>query len=83
MIKFFRHLWKEYKKVQKIEKIRKEFDDFNRLSRIMSSKEMEENWGNPVKVWTDLKWKLHCAKNGIIKCDICNKFHREDYKCKT
>ncbi len=81
MIKFIKFIWKYYKKEERIKKAQEEYHGFIAEMKNMNGVDMRTKWGNPVKVFTDFKWKLYCAKNDIIKCDKCKRFHKEDFKC--
>ena len=81
MWKFLKYEWDNFKRQQKLDKSKKEMNDMIIEMKTMTSKEMEDKWVNPVKHFTDLKWNIYCAKNDIIKCKKCNKWHKIGVEC--
>ena len=53
----------------------------NRM-KSMTSKEMEDMWGNPSAVFARLQWKKHCIKNDLKQCKKCRRYYKEGYSCK-
>ena len=82
MIKFIRHLWKQYRKEQKIHKAQEDLDNMIVDMKTMTSKQMEDKWKNPTAVFARLQWEIHKAKNDILQCKKCRKHYKEGFSCK-
>ena len=81
MIRFIMHLWHNYKKELKIDKARQRLNDYLAEMKTLNTKDLEKKYSNPVQVFTKLRWAVVCAKEGIIDCKKCHKFHKEEYHC--
>ena len=82
MIKFIKHLWKQYRKEHKIYKSQKDIDDMIKEMKTMTSKQMEDKWKNPSRQFALLQWELVKAKNDILQCKKCRKHYKEGFSCK-
>ena len=82
MLKFIKHLWKQYIKEQRILKAQEDLDNMIVDMKTMTSKQIEDKWKNPVRHFTLLKWELHKAKNDIYQCKKCKKHYKLGFSCK-
>lgn len=55
-------MYQEYKKQQRINQINQKILTMYEDMRSMSGTDFKSKYGNPSKVWADLKWQLYLAK---------------------
>ena len=82
MIRFIKHLWKQYRKELNVHTAQCNLDNMITEMKTMTSKEMEDKWKNPSATFARLQWELSKAKNDIIQCKKCRKHYKEGFSCK-